>query len=159
MATSDFEEQMRELNMSRQSYVYKDCSYATEREMIRHLLDEFRCSENFAAEYLNRWIEVSDQEFVRGGLRAVQQRENYHAQVLEMRLRELGGIPQCTIPQERREETLAFYASPEKKDAQKLLSFAERHRDPAALLKPIMDVIKTLLVIALCHEETENSFQ
>ena len=68
------------------------------------LLDEFRCGENFASEYLNRWIEVSDQECVKGGLRVVQQRENYHSQLLEARLRELGGIPQCTVPAERREE-------------------------------------------------------
>ncbi len=137
-----FEEQMKELNDSHRSYTYNGQSHATEREMIMHLLDEFRCGENFASEYLNRWIEVSDQECVKGGLRAVQQRETYHAQILEARLRELGGVPQCTVPQERRDKELPFYASPEKKDAQKLLSIAERiGGDPAVVLKPITDVI------------------
>jgi hypothetical protein len=139
-----FEEQMKELSNGQngqQGYTYNGQTHASEREMIMHLLDEFRCGENFAAEYLNRWIEVSDQECVKGGLRAVQHREAYHAQILEARLRELGGTPQCTVPQERREKELTFYASAEKKDAQKLLSIAERISDPAAALKPITDVI------------------
>lgn len=136
-----FEQQMKELKGDQQGYVYNGQSHATEREMIMHLLDEFRCGENFAAEYLNRWIEVSDQECVKGGLRAVQQREAYHAQLLEARLRELGGIPQCTVPQERREKEIPFYASTEKKDIEKLESIAARLKDPAAALKPITDVI------------------
>lgn len=136
-----FEEQMKEISNGHRSYVYDGKSHTTEREMIMHLLDEFRCGENFASEYLNRWIEVSDQECVKGGLRAVQQRECYHAQILEARLRELGGIPQCTVPAERREKELPFYASADKKDIDKLESIAARLKDPAAALKPITDVI------------------
>jgi hypothetical protein len=136
-----FEQQMVEVKNGKPAYTYNGQSHASEREMIMHLLDEFRCGENFAAEYLNRWIEVSDQECVKGGLRAVQQRESYHAQILEARLRELGGIPQCTVPQERREKELPFYASAETKDLQKLQSIAARVKDPAAVLKPITDVI------------------
>jgi len=136
-----FEEQMRDIKNGKPAYTYNGQSHATEREMIMHLLDEFRCGENFAAEYLNCWIEVSDQECVKGGLRVVQQRENYHAHILEARLRELGGIPQCTVPQERREKELPFYASAEMKDVQKLQSIAARLKDPVAILKPITDVI------------------
>ena len=139
-----FEEQMKEINNGDRSYTYNGQSHATEREMIMHLLDEFRCGENFAAEYLNRWIEVSDLDCVKGGLRAVQHRENYHAQVLEARLRELGGIPQCTVPAERREKELPFYASAEMKDVQKLESIAARLKDPAAALKSITDVIEQI---------------
>ena len=136
-----FEQQMQELHTGPQGYVYNGQTHATEREMVMHLLDEFRCGENFASEYLNRWIEVSDQECVKGGLRAVQQRETYHAQLLEARLRELGGIPQCTVPAERREQELAFYTSTEKNDVEKLQSIAARLKDPAAVLKPFTDVI------------------
>jgi bacterioferritin (cytochrome b1) len=109
--------------------------------MIMHLMDEFRCGESFAAEYLSKWVDVSDQECVKGGLRVVQQREAYHAQILEARLRELGGVPQCTVPQERREKELPFYGSTEKKDAEKLLSIASRIGDPATVLKPLTDAI------------------
>jgi hypothetical protein len=137
-----FEEQMKEIkNGGQHRYLYNGQGHATEHEMIMHLVDEFRCAENFASEYLSRWIEVSDQECVKGGLRVVQQRENYHAQILEARLRELGGIPQCTVPADRREKELAFYASAEKKDLEKLQSIAARLKDPAAILKPITDVI------------------
>ena len=84
---------------------------------------------------------MSDQECVKGGLRVVQQRENYHAQVLEARLRELGGIPQCTVSQERRDKELPFYASAEKTDAEKLLSIASRVQDPVAIFKPLNDAV------------------
>ena len=135
-----FAEQMKDLNGARR-YAYNGTTHATEGEMIMHLLDEFRCGENFASEYLNRWIAVSDQECVKGGLRTVQQRETFHAQLLEARLRELGGVPQCTVPVERREKELQFYASAEKKDLEKLQSIAARIKDPAQVLKPITDVI------------------
>lgn len=138
-----FEEQMRELGngTGQRSYSYNGKSHATEREMIMHLLDEFRCGENFAAEYLNKWLEASDQDCVKGGLRVVQQREAYHAQILEARLRELGGIPQCTVPQERRDKEIPYYSSTDMKDAQKLLSVASRISDPAKALKPLTDAI------------------
>jgi hypothetical protein len=136
-----FEAQMKEVNGGQRGYMYNGQSHPTEREMIMHLLDEARCAENFASEYLNCWLAVSDQDCVKGGLRMIQQREAFHAQVLEARLRELGGIPQCTVPADRRGQELAFYSSAEKKDVEKLQSIASRLKDPAAILKPITDVI------------------
>ena len=139
-----FAEQMQELsngNNKPGGFTYNGKTHASEREMIMNLLDEFRCAENFASEYLNRWIQVSDQECVKGGLRTIQQRETFHAQLLETRLRELGGVPQCTVPTERREQELKFYASADKKDLEKVQSIAERIKDPAVVLKSITDVI------------------
>ena len=71
----------------------------------------------------------------------VQQREAYHALNLEDRLRELGGIPQCTVSAERREKDLALYASKEKTDAEKLLALTAGLTDPARTLKYITSVI------------------
>src|SRR5262245_13505894 len=122
-------------------YTYNGKAVGSEREMIMQLLDEFRCRENFAAEFFGRWVDVSDQECARGGLRVVQQREAYHARVLEDRLRELGGIPQCTVSAERREKDLALYASKEKTDAEKLLALTAGLTDPAKTLKYITSVI------------------
>lgn len=136
-----FESQMREMGNGQGQYVFNGKPHGSEREMIMHLLDEFRCAENFGADYLNRWIAVSDQECVKGGLRAVQHREAYHAQVLEARLRELGGIPQCTVPAERRDKEIALYASKDKTDAEKLLVATEPLGDPAKVLSFITDVI------------------
>jgi hypothetical protein len=126
---------------SHAQYTYNGNPVGSEREMIMQLLDEFRCRESFAAEYLSRWVDVSDQACARGGLRVVQQREAYHAQVLEARLRELGGVPQCTVPAERRDKDLALYASAEKTDAEKLLALTARITDPAQALKYITSVI------------------
>jgi len=120
---------------------YKGKNNPSEREKIMHLLDEYRCSEGFVSEYLARWIEVSDQEYIKGGLRTVQQREAAHARLLEARLRELGGAPQCTVPAERREKEVPFFASAEKKDVEKLQSLATLFADPAEFLQPITDLI------------------
>ena len=138
-----FEEQMQELQdgTTSQGYSYNGKSYETEKELVLGILDEFRCAEDFAAEYLNRWVEVSDQECVKGGLRVVQQREAYHAQILEERLRELGGSPQCTVPSERREKELPFFASTDSNDLEKLQSIAAQLKDPVEILKPLTDAI------------------
>ena len=138
-----FEEQMQELQSgtTSQGYSYSGKSYETEKELVLAVLDEFRCGENFAAEYLNRWVEVSDQECVKGGLRVVQQREAYHAQILEERLRELGGSPQCTVPDERREKDMSFFASTDSNDLEKLQSIAAQLKDPVEILKPLTDAI------------------
>ncbi len=138
-----FEEQMQELQSgtTSQGYSYSGKSYETEKELVLAVLDEFRCGEDFAAEYLNRWVEVSDQECVKGGLRVVQQREAYHAQILEERLRELGGSPQCTVPAERREKDLSFFASTDNNDIEKLQSIAAQLKDPVEILKPLTDAI------------------
>jgi len=136
-----FEAQMRELQNGEAKYVFNGKAHASEREMLMHFLDEYRCAENFASEYLNCWSEVSDQACVKGGLRAIQQREAYHAQLLEARLRELGGSPQCTVPTQQREKEMAIYASKDKKDVEKLQYVASRIPDLPKALKFITDVI------------------
>ena len=136
-----FEAQMRELQNGEAKYVFNGKAHASEREMLMHFLDEYRCAENFASEYLNCWSEVSDQACVKGGLRAIQQREAYHAQLLEARLRELGGAPQCTVPTQQREKEMALYASKDKKDVEKLQYVASQIPDLPKALKFITDVI------------------
>ena len=139
-----FEAQMRELQSGEAKYVFNGKAYASEREMIMHFLDEYRCAENFASEYLHCWSEVSDQECVKGGLRVIQQREAYHARLLEERLRELGGIPQCTVPTQQREKEVSFYASKEKKDTEKLQHVANQIQDLPKVLKFITNVIEQI---------------
>lgn len=136
-----FEAQMRELQNGGGKYVFNGKAHASEREMLLGLLDEYRCAENFASEYLNCWSEVSDQACVKGGIRVIQQREAYHARLLEDRLRELGGIPQCTVPTQQREKEMAVYASKEKKDVEKLQYVANQITDLPKVLKFITDVI------------------
>lgn len=140
-----FEAQMREVRNGSANgtgkYIYGGKSHATEREMIMHLLDEYRCAENFASEYLGCWNEVSDQECVKGGLRVIQRREAYHAQLLEERLRELGGTPQCTVAAEQRTKEMGIYASKDKNDCEKLEYVADQIQDLPKVLSFITDVI------------------
>ena len=138
-----FEEQMGELGNSNGAgkFVFGGKSHASEREMLVAFLDEYRCAENFASEYLNCWSEVSDQACVKGGLLAIQQRETYHAQLLEARLRELGGSPQCAVPTEQREKDMALYASTDKNDAEKLMHVTSQFPDLTKALSFITDVI------------------
>ena len=84
----------------------------TERERIMHLLDVYRSTEGFVAEYMPHWIAVSHDEGLKGGLLMVQQREAAHATSIGARLRALGGTPQAVVPAERREkETTVFRVS------------------------------------------------
>ena len=136
-----FEAQIGEVQNVHHRYASNGKVYATEREMILAVLDEFRCAERFASEYLARWIEVSDQACVKGGLRTVQQREAFHAQLLEARLCELEGTPQCTVPALQRKEQLAFYSSTDKGDLEKLQSLSDLVKDADAILKPITEAV------------------
>ncbi len=136
-----FEAQMRELQNGASKYMALGKSHANEREMIVALLDEYRCAENFASEYLGCWNEVSNQECVKGGLRVIQQREAYHARLLENRLRELGGNPQCTVPTEMRTKEMGVYAAQDKSDAEKLQYVANQVQDLPKALSFITDVI------------------
>ena len=136
-----FEAQMRELQTGTGKYTVNGKPHASEKEMIVALLDEYRCAENFASEYLGCWNEVSDQECVKGGLRVIQRREAYHAKLLEDRLRELGGSPQCTPTAAQRNKEMGVYAAKDKTDAQKLQYVAEQLKDVPKALSFITDVI------------------
>ncbi len=122
-------------------YVFNGKLYNSEREMLVAFLDEYRCAENFAAEYLGGWNDVSKEECVKGGLRMIEQREAFHAQLLEARLKELGGSVQCSVPTEQREKEMAMYAATDKTDAEKLQYLADQIPDLPKALKFITDVI------------------
>ena len=136
-----FEAQMRELQNGTGKYKALGKSFDNEKEMIVALLDEYRCAENFAAEYLGSWNAVSDQDCVKGGLRVIERREAYHAKLLEDRLRELGGAPQCTPTAAQRNKEMAVYAAKDKTDAEKLQYVADQITDLPKALSFITDVI------------------
>jgi bacterioferritin (cytochrome b1) len=120
---------------------YKGKPNPGERDKIMHLLDQYSCTEGFVAEYLPRWIEVSRNEAVKGGLRTVQVREASHARLMKARLLELGGARQYEIPPERRERELPFFSSAERTDAEKLQALATLFGDAEEFLKPVTDLI------------------
>jgi len=113
----------------------------TERERIMHLLDVYRSTEGFVAQYLPGWIEVSQHEGVKGGLAVIQQREALHARVMEARLRALGGTPSAMVPEERREKEIPFFGSAERSDVEKLRVLANLFGNPEEFMKPVIDLV------------------
>lgn len=97
-------------------------------------LDRYRSIEGWNAEYLERWIAVTGDGGLRGGLRTILRREKAHTAELEARIRELGGAPRAAIPAAQREQSLAFYGSTDVPDVAKLASLVEIFRDPPTLL-------------------------
>lgn len=130
-----------------QRYVYagyQGKANPTEHECIAHLLDTYSISEGFVAQYLPRWIEVSPNESVKGGLRTVQAREAAHARLMKARLLELGEKSTATIPAQRREKELPFFASPDHSDEEKLKVLVDLFGEAEEFLKPVTEVINQI---------------
>jgi hypothetical protein len=125
------------------TYTYKGQQFASERDMLLHLLDDYRCIEGFAARYLGAWQAVAQEARVSGGLRTVCGREQLHADLLAARLGELGGAPQCDVPTERLAD-LAYYSSPAHSDVEKLGRIAARLHDPEKVLRFLTEAIEQI---------------
>jgi ferritin-like protein len=113
----------------------------SERDRIVHLLDTYGTTEGFVAQYLPKWINVSSNETVKGGLRTVQAREAAHARLMKSRLRELGESSKAEIPAQRREMEMPFFASPEHTDAEKLKVLVDLFGDGEEFLRPVTEII------------------
>lgn len=132
---------------SEQRYVYigyQGKENPTERDRIVHLLDTYSTTEGFVAQYLPKWIDVSPNETVKGGLRTVQAREAAHARLMKARLRALGESSKAKIPEERREKEIPFFASTEHTDEEKLKVLVDLFGDGEAFLSPVTEVINQI---------------
>lgn len=130
-----------------QRYVYigyQGKDNPTERDRIVHLLDTYSTTEGFVAQYLPKWIDVSQNEAVKGGLRTVQAREAAHARLMKARLRELGESSKAKIPEERREKEIPFFASSVHTDEEKLKVLSDLFGDGEQFLKPVTDLINQI---------------
>ncbi|MFT5350325.1 MAG: hypothetical protein ACI9MF_001141 [Gammaproteobacteria bacterium] len=130
-----------------QRYVYigyQGKDNPTERDRIVHLLDTYSTTEGFVAQYLPKWIDVSANETVKGGLRTVQAREAAHARLMKARLRELGESSKSKIPEERREKEIPFFSSPKHTDEEKLKVLADLFGDGEQFLKPVTELINQI---------------
>ena len=83
---------------------------------LAETLDQYLSIESWNAEYLARWIAVTADAGLRGGLRTILRREQAHSSELEARIRELGGTRRASIPAAQREQSFAFYCSQEVPD-------------------------------------------
>jgi len=116
---------------------------ATPQEVIT-FLDQFRAGESLGEATTAAWIEASDVDCVRGGLRVVQHREGMHARLLEERIKQLGGNCSFEIPDEIHNAAMKDSANKKKGDAKKVLAFVERFGDCEKALKPIFDMADRL---------------
>lgn len=99
-------------------------------------LDRFRAAETHAVQWIGAWIEVSDVDCLRGGLRTVQKREAIHAELLESRIKELGGSCTFELPAEDRERYCDTYGGRVCSDAEKVKALVEEVGDVDAFLAP-----------------------
>jgi hypothetical protein len=109
---------------------------------IAETLDTYLSIESWNAEYLERWIGVTRDEGLRGGLRTILRREQAHSAELEARIGELGGKRRAAIPAAQRDQSFAFYGSPDVPDVDKLAALVEIFREPDQLLGFVIDVVK-----------------
>lgn len=122
-------------------FAVRDRTFATEREMVLHFLDEFRAGETFGGEVFALWYAVSPDPRVRGGLQVVREREAMHGKLLGARIVALGGKCQASLPEKFQTAARARLGSPTVSDADKLADFVRRLPDVEAAVAPIRAVI------------------
>jgi len=98
---------------------------------IIEFLDGYRAAESCAASAFGAWIAVSDTPCLRGGLRAVQMREAYHAKLFEERIKELGGSPKAEMDSQSEEFLMSLGDS--RSDAEKVDSFMSTAANPKVI--------------------------
>jgi hypothetical protein len=122
-------------------YRVRDKTFATERDMVLHFLDEFRAGETFGGEVFALWYAVSPDPRVRGGLQVVREREAMHGKLLGARIVALGGKCQAALPEKFQTAGRARLGSPTVSDADKLADFVRRLPDVEAAVAPIRAVL------------------
>jgi hypothetical protein len=153
-----FEEQVREIQAGdgsrngagraaaepARTYRVRDRSFATEREMILHFLDQFRAGETFGGEVFALWYAVSQDPAVRGGLQVVREREAMHGKLLAARIAALGGKCEASLAEKFQSSARARLGSPAVSDADKLADFVRRLPDVEGAVAPIRAVIEQI---------------
>ncbi len=107
-------------------------------------LDQFRAAEADAVGWIGSWIDVSDVDCLRGGLRTVQKREAMHAELLESRIKELGGDCSCELPAADRKRYRETFGGTTCSDAEKVKALVEEVGDMDVFLKPFDDFANRL---------------
>lgn len=115
------------------------------------LLDGYRAAEQSGADTLRRWAELTTNLELQGALRVVAAREAAHAELLEQRVRELGGEPSASVPDWLRRFNAALL-DPLQSDADRLCTIATRLPDVGAATAALREIIDQLREDALTRE-------
>ncbi|MGE0387845.1 MAG: hypothetical protein AB7Q97_24220 [Gammaproteobacteria bacterium] len=108
------------------------------RAQTLQFLDEYRAAETGGAQAFGAWAASCTIDCLRGGLRMIELREAAHAQLLEARLRELGGVPTCPTVTEANREFLETMCSATVSDVDKLRYFG-RIASPEAVIRSLSE--------------------
>jgi hypothetical protein len=115
-----------------------------ERDWVTGFLDDLRAAEAAAVEVLAAWITVCRLDGLRGGLRAIAEREAAHAELLAERLREMGAPCTAVLDEGMRSAALERYGSERVPDEEKLASVLARYPDDASATRPIATIVAQL---------------
>jgi hypothetical protein len=115
-----------------------------DRRDAARFLDSLRAAEAASAEVLEAWIAVCTLDGLRGGLRAIAEREAGHAELIEERLRELGEPCTAVLQEPVLAAALARFGSSSITDEEKLTLFLSRYPDDAAATRPFTSMIERL---------------
>lgn len=118
------------------------------RRDAARFLDSLRAAEAASALVIEAWISVCVLEGLRGGLRAIAEREAGHAELIEERLRELGEPCTAVLQEPVLAAALARFGSTSVTDEEKLALFLARYPDDAAATRPFTAMIESL------HDDT-----
>ena len=114
------------------------------RDRVLRFLDDLRAAEAAAAEVLVAWLAVCTLDELRGGLRAIAEREAVHADLLAERLRELDAPRTATVAAAVQRAALARFGSAAVADAEKLGLLLARYPEDGAVIRPIAEVLNDL---------------
>jgi hypothetical protein len=107
------------------------------------LLDGYRAAEASGAATLRKWSDLCLDDGLAGGLRTLAAREAFHAELLDRRIRELGGEPQAKVPPWLSEYNDAI-TNPRATDDDRLAAIITQFPDIDAALAPLERTIESL---------------
>ena len=119
-------------------------SAGIDRDAVVRFLDALRAAETAAADVFRAWVDVCGLEGLRGGLRAIAEREATHADLLAERLRELDAPCTATVADTMRAAAQARFGAATVGDDEKLAAFLARYADDSAVTRPITAMIDRL---------------
>jgi hypothetical protein len=115
-----------------------------ERAWVTRFLDDLRAAEAAGAEVFAAWVAACRLEGLRGGLRAIAEREAAHAELIAERLQEMGEPCDAVLDDGIRRDALARFGSEMLSDEEKLRLVLRRYPDDESASRPITRILEQL---------------
>ena len=114
-------------------------TYGSEQEAIAHVIDRFRVEESAGGMLFGIWADQCKIPELRGGLRAIAERESYHGRMFERRLKDLGRACKAELSDPSGSELASCLIDPDVADTVKLKRFNDFIGDAAVTTRPIRE--------------------